>query len=49
MCTPVAAGIRLGLLDAQVAVQTRGALLSTAWTGQEADPGFMTCPGTLGF
>ena len=33
-CAAVAAGIRRGLLDAPVAVHTRGGLLSIAWDGQ---------------
>ena len=45
----MAAGIRLGLLDAQVDVQTRGGLLTIAWSGQEADSVFMTGPATTVF
>ena len=48
-CAAVAAGIRLGLLDAQVDVQTRGGLLTIAWSGQEADSVFMTGPATSVF
>lgn len=48
-CAAVAAGIRLGLLDARVDVQTRGGLLTIAWSGQEADSVFMTGPATLVF
>lgn len=48
-CAAVAAGIRLGLLDARVDVQTRGGLLTIAWSGQEADSVFMTGPATTVF
>ena len=48
-CAAVAAGIRLGLLDARVDVQTRGGLLTIAWSGQEADSVFMTGPATSVF
>jgi diaminopimelate epimerase len=48
-CAAVAAGVRLGLLDAQVDVQTRGGLLTIAWSGQEADSVFMTGPATSVF
>jgi diaminopimelate epimerase len=37
-CAAVAAGIRLGLLDARVDVQTRGGLLTIAWSGQRPTP-----------
>ena len=48
-CAAVTAGIRLGLLDAQVDVQTRGGLLTIAWSGLEADSVFMTGPATTVF
>jgi diaminopimelate epimerase len=48
-CAAVAVGIRLGLLDAQVQVETRGGLLTIAWSGQEADSVFMTGPATTVF
>ena len=48
-CAAVAAGIRLGLLDPCVDVQTRGGLLTIAWSGQEADSVFMTGPATTVF
>jgi len=48
-CAAVAAGIRLGLLDARVDVRTRGGLLTIAWSGQEADSVFMTGPATTVF
>ena len=48
-CAAVASGIRLGLLDAQVQVETRGGLLTIAWSGQEADSVFMTGPATTVF
>jgi len=48
-CAAVAAGIRLGLLDSRVDVQTRGGLLTIAWSGQEADSVFMTGPATTVF
>ncbi|MDA8519274.1 diaminopimelate epimerase [Acidovorax sp. NCPPB 4044] len=48
-CAAVAAGIRLGLLDARVDVQTRGGLLTIAWSGDPADPVFMTGPATTVF
>ncbi len=49
-CAAVVAGIRLGLLDAQVQVQvqTRGGLLSIAWAGDTA-PVLMTGPATTVF
>ncbi len=37
-CAAVVAGIRLGLLDARVDVQTRGGLLTIEWAGQHGDP-----------
>ena len=47
-CAAVAAGIRLGLLDARVDVQTRGGLLTIAWAGGAA-PVLMTGPATTVF
>ncbi|MEO7105247.1 MAG: diaminopimelate epimerase [Rhodoferax sp.] len=47
-CAAVAAGIRLGLLDADVQVQTRGGQLSIAWAGDTA-PVLMTGPATTVF
>lgn len=47
-CAAVVAGIRLGLLDAEVQVQTRGGLLSIAWAGDTA-PVLMTGPATTVF
>jgi len=48
-CAAVAAGIRLGLLDNEVQVDTRGGRLTIAWSGQEADSVFMTGPATTVF
>ncbi len=48
-CAAVAAGIRLGLLDARVDVQTRGGLLTIAWSGQEADSVYLTGPAVTVF
>ena len=42
-CAAVVAGIRLGLLDAKVDVETRGGLLTIEWAGGDA-PVFMTGP-----
>ena len=47
-CAAVVAGIRLGLLDAQVDVQMRGGVLSIAWAGGHA-PVRMTGPATTVF
>ena len=47
-CAAVAAGIRLGLLDARVDVHTRGGLLTIAWAGGDA-PVWMTGPATTVF
>jgi diaminopimelate epimerase len=47
-CAAVVAGIRLGLLDATVEVQTFGGLLSIAWAGDTA-PVLMTGPATTVF
>ena len=51
-CAAVVAGIRLGLLDARVDVQTRGGLLTIEWAGQRADtqaPVLMTGPAKTVF
>ncbi len=48
-CAAVSAGIRLGLLDTEVQVDTRGGRLTIAWSGQEADSVFMTGPATTVF
>ncbi len=47
-CAAVVAGIRLGLLDSVVAVQTRGGALSISWAGGAA-PVMMTGPATSVF
>jgi diaminopimelate epimerase len=47
-CAAVVAGIRLGLLDAEVQVQTRGGLLGITWAGDTA-PVLMTGPATTVF
>jgi len=47
-CAAVVAGIRLGLLDASVDVQTHGGLLTIAWQGGE-QPVLLTGPATLVF
>jgi diaminopimelate epimerase len=47
-CAAVVAGIRLGMLDARVDVQTRGGVLSIAWAGG-SEPVFMTGPATTVF
>jgi diaminopimelate epimerase len=47
-CAAVVAGIRLGLLDASVDVQTRGGVLTIAWAGMGASV-FMTGPATTVF
>ena len=46
-CAAVVAGIRLGLLDRRVDVQTRGGMLTIEWAGQQGDawaPVLMTGP-----
>jgi len=51
-CAAVVAGIRLGLLDAQVDVQTRGGVLTIEWAGNGHDNGvpvLMTGPATTVF
>jgi diaminopimelate epimerase len=47
-CAAVVAGIRLGLLEHQVDVETRGGMLSIAWAGGDA-PVLMTGPATTVF
>ena len=47
-CAAVVAGIRLGLLDATVDVQTRGGVLTIAWAGLGQSV-FMTGPATTVF
>ncbi|MCM2297759.1 diaminopimelate epimerase [Rhodoferax sp.] len=47
-CAAVVAGIRLGLLDAEVDVQTHGGVLTIAWAGGAA-PVMMTGPATTVF
>ena len=47
-CAAVVAGIRLGLLDAAVEVDTRGGRLTIAWAGFDA-PVLMTGPATTVF
>ncbi|HEY2254399.1 MAG TPA: diaminopimelate epimerase [Variovorax sp.] len=47
-CAAVVAGIRLGLLDERVDVQTRGGLLTIAWAGGAA-PVLMTGPAVTVF
>jgi len=48
-CAAVVTGIRLGLLDARVTVQTRGGLLIIEWSGQLDAPVMMTGPATTVF
>ncbi|KRD42241.1 MULTISPECIES: diaminopimelate epimerase [Acidovorax] len=48
-CAAVAAGIRLGLLDKEVHVDTRGGRLTIAWSGAGTDSVFMTGPATTVF
>jgi len=47
-CAAVVAGVRLGLLDSQVQVQTRGGVLTIEWQGA-GQPVFMTGPATTVF
>ena len=47
-CAAVVAGIRQGLLDSQVQVQTRGGVLTIEWQGA-GQPVFMTGPATRVF
>jgi diaminopimelate epimerase len=51
-CAAVVAGIRLGLLDAQVDVHTHGGLLQVTWhggTGNRSAPVLMRGPATTVF
>ena len=48
-CAAVVAGIRWGLLDTAVDVQTRGGMLSVAWSGELDAPVLMTGPATTVF
>ena len=48
-CAAVVAGVRLGLLDTTVEVQTRGGRLTIEWSGQLQDPVLMTGPATTVF
>lgn len=48
-CAAVVAGIRLGLLDTQVEVATRGGLLTIRWSGEATAPVWMTGPATTVF
>ena len=48
-CAAVVAGIRLGLLDTQVDVLTRGGQLTIEWTGALDAPVMMTGPATTVF
>ena len=48
-CAAVVAGIRLGLLDTQVDVQTRGGVLTIEWSGTLDAPVLMTGPATTVF
>ncbi|MFT3666778.1 diaminopimelate epimerase [Piscinibacter sp.] len=47
-CAAVVAGVRLGLLDAQVDVETRGGVLTIEWAGGDAHV-FMTGPAETVF
>ena len=48
-CAAVVSGIRLGLLDPEVQVDTRGGRLTIAWSGADTDSVFMTGPATTVF
>ena len=48
-CAAVVAGIRLGLLDTQVEVATRGGPLTIRWSGEATAPVWMTGPATTVF
>ena len=50
-CAAVVSGIRRGLLDAVVAVETRGGLLSIAWAGEDTPdaPVYLTGPAETVF
>ena len=48
-CAAVVAGIRLGLLDARVDVDTHGGRLTVEWAGSARDSVFLTGPATTVF
>ncbi len=48
-CAAVVAGIRLGLLESKVDVQTRGGVLTIEWSGEINAPVLMTGPATTVF
>ncbi|NQW93974.1 MAG: diaminopimelate epimerase, partial [Polaromonas sp.] len=48
-CAAVVVGVRLGLLDASVNVQTRGGELTVEWSGEMNAPVMMTGPATTVF
>ena len=48
-CAAVVAGIRAGLLDASVQVDTRGGRLDIAWTGEAHAPVYLSGPATTVF
>ena len=48
-CAAVVAGIRLGLLDTRVEVQTRGGQLTIEWSGDLTAPVMMTGPAVTVF
>ena len=48
-CAAVVAGIRLGLLESKVNVQTRGGLLTVDWSGALSAPVMLTGPATTVF
>ena len=48
-CAAVVAGIRAGLLDSRVDVQTRGGQLTISWLGELEAPVLMTGPATTVF
>jgi diaminopimelate epimerase len=48
-CAAVVAGIRLGLLDTRVDVETRGGQLTIEWTGSLSDPVMMAGPASTVF
>ena len=48
-CAAVVAGVRLGLLDSRVDVQTRGGVLTIEWSGELTAPVLMTGPATTVF
>ena len=48
-CAAVVAGIQQGLLQSPVNVQTRGGMLTIAWSGDAADPVMMSGPATTVF